>query len=466
MTIYNKTKHSATNQSVKSARKVQGGNSARSKSDSRYWLKGKRLFKWGSSPNYSCLIQHQRRRHSFSLGTPNRDAASKIAAGICADLITIGWDDTIAKHKGISEKSANIATVGEWITAASKVSGANASTFISYSRALRKIAGDILSVQRTKKRFGPRRGGAADYRAEIDSASLNILSLPAIQQWRLEYVKRAKTPAEESSRMTSCNSTVRQARSLFASKIVKFLPELILPTPPPFHDVEFYPRQSAKYFSRIDPKDLLLKARADLSEKNPATFIAMLLAIGAGLRRGEIDSLQWHQVDFTRQLIRVETTDAASLKTADARDEVAIDEHIVAILRGFHAKRRSDFVVEGNGSGGGAKKWGQGYRAGYVFDKVIAWLRKRGVTARKPLHELRKELGALVTAEHGIYAASRVLRHSSVATTAAHYSDLKSRPVVNIGGWLADGSNAIHKFNSSDPEFKKTKLRIGKLRNQ
>lgn len=116
----------------------------------------------------------------------------------------------------------NIATVGEWITAAGKVSGANAATFISYSRALRKIAADILSVRRTKKRFGPRKGGAVDYRAEIDSASLNILSLPAIQKWRLEYVKRAKTPAEESSRMTSCNSTIRQARSLFATKIVNF----------------------------------------------------------------------------------------------------------------------------------------------------------------------------------------------------------------------------------------------------
>jgi hypothetical protein len=58
------------------------------------------------------------------------------------------------------------------------------------------------------------------------------------------------------------------------------------------------------------------------------------------------------------------------------------------------------------------------------------------VKARKPLHELRKELGALVTAEHGIYAASRVLRHSNVATTAAHYSDLKTKPIVNVGGWL------------------------------
>jgi len=47
-------------------------------------------------------------------------------------------------------------------------------------------------------------------------------------------------------------------------------------------------------------------------------------------------------------------------------------------------------------------------------------------------------LGALVTAEHGIYAASRVLRHADVSTTARHYSDLKTRPVVNVGAWLLE----------------------------
>ena len=458
---------------IKSARKVQGENATRSKTDSRYWLKGNRLFKWQKSPTYSFLIRHKGHRHSFPLGIPNKEAAARLAAGICNDLFTLGWDATLTKHKpNLAKETASdrVANIGEWIDAAHRVSSVNASTFISYARALRKIAGDLLVVKRTKKRFGPRKGGAAGYRAAIDSASLDILTLSGLQQWRLEYVKRAKTPAEESSRMTSCNSTIRQARSLFAAKIVKFLPDLRLPDPAPFHAVEFFPRQSAKYFSRIDAKALLQEARADLSENDSPTFIAILLAIGAGLRRGEIDSLQWHQVDFQRQLIRVEITDAASLKTIDARDEVGIDEHIVGILRGFHARRTGEFVVEAKGMkkktavheplpsdkkpekvlvGCGPKKWGQHYRAGFVLDKGVAWLRKHGVTARKPLHELRKELGAIFTAEHGIYAASRVMRHSDVSTTARHYSDLKTRPVVNIGGWLTEGEK-VTEFPSQD----------------
>ncbi len=162
----------------------------------------------------------------------------------------------------------------------------------------------------------------------------------------------------------------------------------------------------------------------------------MLLALAAGLRRGEIDSLAWHQIDFNRALIRVEATESASLKTADSRGEVPIDPDIVSILRGFRAKATGPFVIEAEGGEYGPRVWGRHYRADAVFTRLNIWLRKHGVSARKPLHELRKELGALITAEHGIYAASRVLRHSTVATTAAHYTDLKTRPTIGVGAWL------------------------------
>ena len=407
------------------------------------------------SPHYSFRTLYKGKRGAFSTGTGNKEAAAKIAAGIYNDILAIGWEATLAKHRTNTNPDpdlpAPVASVGDWIAAARKVSEANASTFNCYSCSLRKIVADILAVERSKTRFGPRKGGAGEYRAKIDAASLEVLTLPSVQKWRLEYVKRKKTPAEERSRMTSCNSTIRQARSLFAGKILKFLPDIRLPDPIPFHSVEFFPRQSAKYFSRIDAKTLLQEAHRELAKTDPPAFLAMLLAISAGLRKGEIDSLQWHQVDFNRQLIRVESTDSASLKTADSRDEVAIDENTIAILRGFHAKKEDQFVIDGDGKGSGPKKWGQNYRAGAVFDRLTAWLRKHGVTARKPLHELRKELGALVTAEHGIYAASRVLRHSNVATTAAHYTDLKTRPLIDVGGWIT-GADNIEQFPT--PEAK------------
>jgi integrase len=405
------------------------------KNDSRYWRK--RIYRpfnarGEASPHYSMRLQMRGNRWSFSLGTGNAEAAARKAASVYNDFLTLGAEAALAKHR--PQKAADtITTVGQWIEGAHSVATVNSATFALYAAALRKIVGDIIRVKRNRKRFGPKGGGARAYRSAIDAAPLALLAPAAIQKWRMEYVKRAKTPADQRSRMTSCNSTLRQARSLFGKKIARFLP---LPEPPPFQHVEFFPRQSAKYFSRIDAKSLLTKAQSELTEKDSPAFLVVLIALAAGLRKGEIDTLCWHQIDFERGLIRVEHTDTASLKSADSRGEVPIDDSVVALLRGFHARKTGAFVIESGDNVSGPREWGRHYRAQSVFDRVTAWLRKHGVTAKKPLHELRKELGALITSEHGIYAASRVLRHADLATTAAHYTDLKTRPTIPVGEWL------------------------------
>ena len=436
------TARQPTSSNIKSGKQVANQlRAVAGKNHSRYWIS--RIFhpvndRGEASPHYSMKVQFRGRRMAFTLGTANKEAAARRAAGIYTDLLTLGVDSTLAKHRAQSpgESPSKIATIGEWIKAARGVSASNPATFAQYAASLRLIAGQILSVKKTKKRFGPGKGGAQVYRASIDGASLEILSAQAVQRWRLAYVARGGNPAQECSRMTSANSTIRQARSLFADKIVRFLPDARLPSPRPFVDVEFFPRQSARYFSRIDPQALLRKAQGELAESDPPAFLAMLLALAGGLRRSEIDSLTWPQIDFARALIRVEATESARLKTADSRGEVPIDPGVVSILRGFRAKASGPFVIEAEGGEYGPRVWGRHYRADAVFTRLNHWLRKHGVTARKPLHELRKELGSLVTAEHGIYAASRVLRHSSVATTAAHYADLKTRPAIAVGAWL------------------------------
>ena len=338
-----------------------------SKADARFWLP--RLFKWEDSPNYSIRIQFRGRRMTFSLGIGNREAAARSAANIYRDLLALGVEATTAKYgaQGQREISSKVATIGDWIEAARGVSASNPATFAQYAASLRLIAGQILSVRKTKKRFGPGKGGAQAYRAGIDAASLEIFSAQAVQRWRLAYVAQAKNPAQERSRMTSANSTLRQARSLFADKIVRFLPEVRFPSPRPFSGVEFFPKQSARYFSRIDPQVLLRKAQSELAENDPPAFLAMLLALAAGLRRGEIDSLAWPQIDFKRALVRVEATESASLKTADSRGEVPIDPGVVAMLRGFRAKASGPFVIEAEGGEYGPRVWGRHYRADAVF---------------------------------------------------------------------------------------------------
>ena len=422
------------------------------------------------------------RRVSITTRKSDKQTAARVAAGIYNDLVALGVDATLVKHSAstVPSKEDRVTTIGEWIAAAKKVSAANEATFTAYARALRTIVGGIAELKKNKKRFGPKKGGSTKYREAIDAMSLEALSPEALQKWRLAYVKKAKNPAQERSAKNSCNSLIRQARSLFAEKIVRFLSLLRLPEPAPFHKVEFYERQNTKYFSKIDAPSIVLAANSELAKLDREAFLAFLLAIGAGLRRSEIDTLCWHQIDTKRCLIRLENTEVASLKTDDSRAEVAIDDKLASTLQGYRALKKAkdgEFVIKGDGAEG-KKGWGQHYRANNVFDALIKWLRdyeqdgsKPLKAIRKPIHELRKELGALITSKHGIYAASHTLRHSTVATTAAYYADKKERTTVDIGGWLepenvtpiTEQLQEVPKENSAGGEGKTKRSKTSKI---
>jgi hypothetical protein len=49
---------------------------------------------------------------------------------------------------------------------------------------------------------------------------------------------------------------------------------------------------------------------------------------------------------------------------------------------------------------------------------------------------LRKEFGSLVNQKHGLYAASRALRHADISTSARHYIGKKERVTVGLGHLL------------------------------
>ncbi len=104
------------------------------------------------------------------------------------------------------------------------------------------------------------------------------------------------------------------------------------------------------------------------------------------------------------------------------------------IFRGYYAKSRSNFVIESGNPLSKKHATRQHYRAQRVFKKRLnPWLRKHGVTSQKPLHELRKEFGSQVNKRHGLVAAKDVLRHSDIATTAAHYVDSPPQATSGLG---------------------------------
>ena len=77
------------------------------------------------------------------------------------------------------------------------------------------------------------------------------------------------------------------------------------------------------------------------------------------------------------------------------------------------------------------------YRAQPVFKRLAAWLRKHGVTARKPIHELRKEFGSMVNRRYGLTAAKDLLRHADIGVTAGYYIDRPRKATIGLGALLA-----------------------------
>jgi integrase len=442
-----------------------------SKTDARYWLTPGKLKMYAGGTNFSAYIQYRGKRHSFSLDTANKAKAAKKAADLFKEISEKGLDAAIEsrrpKKPKIGSDPDSVATVGEWIEEARKFSEVKATTFTGYERALRQIASEIEGLEKNESRFGPKKGGSTIFREKANAISLEVLTPEAIQTWKLEYVSRAKDPAKKKAAMTSCNSLIRQASSLFAPKVLEFV-KLKRPTLTPFEKVKLFKGQSAKYVSKIDPKLLVATAKTNLAPKSTPAYLVFLLAIGAGLRRSEIDSLKWDQVDSKKGVIRVEVTEVADLKTKDSLGEVEIDSDLAAELLDYKTLAKGKgFVVKGSGKVG-KKTWGQHYRADDAMNLLISWLRsyeqdgkKPLAKVRKPLHELRKELGALITQEHGIYAASRALRHSTVATTAAHYADKKARTTVGIGGWLNPDNSVATPSQSDTPSANKSQSTNG-----
>ena len=242
------------------------------------------------SPYYSMRLQFKESRLSFATGTVNKDQAAMIARNIYKDLITTGVEATLAKwHPKNPATPKGIATVGEFLIAAAAVSTVSAGTFASYARCFRSIAAQIAATERTKKRLY--HGNAAHFRKEVDGISLDLLTEEAIQKWRKQFVAGKKPdPASQKKARISCNSVLRQAKTLFSEKkILRYL-KLELPSPVPFARAEFFSRDSMRYQSEIEAKTLLRAAVDELRGQEPEVYKVVLLALGAGLRRNEMTS--------------------------------------------------------------------------------------------------------------------------------------------------------------------------------
>jgi hypothetical protein len=214
----------------------------------------------------------------------------------------------------------------------------------------------------------------------------------------------------------------------------------------PFRGVKGYSPERKRYTSNFDAETLVRQAQQELmagkkeKESNDLffrrreAFKALVLFGFTGIRRKEADLLLWEQVNLDAGYIDIRRTRYFEPKADSAIGRIALDVDAVAILKQFREEDpRGEFVLRGpRARANGAHS---SYRVHKTFRHLIEWLKAYKnasgempfANIQKPLHEVRKEVGAILATRHGIFAAQRFLRHAEISTTERFYADQKNR---------------------------------------
>ena len=431
--------------SVREVSEASPERKALGKADSRYWQQAGKLItdaRWGGA--YSCKIQVNGRRESFPLRTTNKASAATKAARIYGDVVALGWDAALAKHKP-DEKPSKGALTGDLIREASTLADVRPATLRGNVNAFRRVVAAVAKIDATKGRYARCGSGRSAWIAAIDAVPLAKITPAAVEAWKLAFVASHGGNDESKARAArnSANATLRAAKSLFSKRLLRFLTEKIeLPSPLPFDGVEFFPRQSMRYVSTIDVQKIIAQAGTQLAASDGEAFKAFILCLFAGLRRNEADKLRWSSVNLDAGTIRVEAHENFAPKAETSLAEIPLEPNVVSILRGMRARApKAEYVLDGVKPKFNVS-W-RAYRADETFSRLGAWLKAQGVTSRSPLHTLRKEAGSLICQKSGLFAASRFLRHADVAITAQHYAAQKDRVTIGLGSLLSNGADNV-----------------------
>ena len=450
-----------THQEIQSGTEVAQSGTERigrlGKSHQDFWKRRlrKRSYDWGGKkvevPDWQIRIAHLGRREWFNLETPNKAAAAVKARDIYISLVAVGWETTLAKYKPEMVLDGAVATVGEFLDQVKASSELRLVTFEIYAKKFRTLVAGVFGIDGGKAKFDYINGGRKKWLDRINRVRLNRITAKRVETWKVRYLKNAEQsdPLSYKRAKTTLNSIIRGSKSLFSRKVLRNLAAK-LPSPLPLEGVRNVKVERSRYKSTFSVQAVLAAARNELAERQgpEATsdrecFKILLLALGAGLRRREIDTLTWPQIDWRRNVIRVETTIHARTKSPDSENDVDVDPGLLSILKAYMPQSQSEFVINSPVRPRVHAASYCHYRAERHFNRLIRWLRSKGVNTGNPLHTLRKEFGSQIAAQAGIFAASLALRHSDIQQTRDYYLDKKQTTFFEIGKLLQSDEKPV-----------------------
>lgn len=424
-----------------------------SKTDKRYWGQPGRLFTQHGNMDYSCRFSHNGKRGFFDLNTPDKAVAQKLAVERYNYVVHEGWEAALrnpAFRTQAPQVTPTELTVGSWITTVRMISHVRPLSLRSYEQALRRLAAEaILKIDHSPKDH-------AKWQSAVEAVALTRFTGDVLARWtkrRMDSARHDILQAEKEKH--TINHILRSAKSLFSKKkVLKHVASdvlALLPSPFPLSEFQLLQEDGSPRFKpSIQPEQLLQMAHAELGapqkegESDEAfsfreqQWIAFILSFCAALRRREGDLLQWSQMRLDAPEgphVVLEKTKVFKAKNKAHEGMIPLDPEVAKILTTYKESAtgetfvlRSDKEVDMTGL--------KRPRCARTWKALTKWLKSKGEADAKPVHALRKSIGALMTNKFGIHAAQRLLRHTSPTITSKFYSDRTATTLPGIGSLL------------------------------
>jgi integrase len=394
-----------------------------SKRDSRYWY-GK-IFQQTQAngqtdANWSCRVAIGGRRRQLSLDTGNRQTAAERAAAFYSSARDEGWDAALtayASRRKPTPPPPASATVGAVLRVIEeRGTHLRQSTKIRIYSALRVISASAAGIEEYNTRASNAAKSAR--RDRIDRIDLATVTPDLVRRWQRDFIAvEGDDDLRQATKKRSADGTLAAFSRAWTAALAPHYADAGLTMPSnPAKSVRLFRLKTPRYRSDVDAGALVRDAKDQLSGDGYRTLV---LALQFGLRRAEVDRLQWQHIDLVAGQLSVEGTEAGATKTGASERTLDISPGMVAVLAEWKEEAIGDYVVAPLAALR-PKRWSS-YRADAAFEEVLRWLRGRGWDSAQPLHQLRKEFGSMVSMNFGVFEASEALGHSDVRVTAALY---------------------------------------------
>jgi site-specific recombinase XerC len=328
---------------------------------------GRRL----TSANWCVRFQHKGKRTCRSLGTADYRLAGQRARQLVTSVRQHGWSGAVVLPT--SRESISIESLLEQYRC----------TAVSRGLRSRSINAAIGALKRVARDVGARK--------------LPNLTPIVLQGWirdsRLKPIR--------------LRSVLKDAACVFSAPSLQAMGMADLLNP---FATLVHPKLDREPFSAPPRQWIVDLMRLGTTELAGEARLGFVLALGCGLRWGEIASLTWDNV--LPEGVRV----LASLAKGRRSRIVPTGATVKEVLE---AARVEGKVLP--------------RRAEEIHDELSSWLRKQGVQDQKPIHYLRKCFGSIAVADHGIFIGSKLLGHASIGITASTYAgQVDQLPAVGL----------------------------------